>query len=447
MRSRKNSKTTGRIVSVAFILTCTLSSLAIIPNPNVSIGRPTYSNVKNPSDATDGKSKTICMSHSSDSVPFYIAINLGEITATRVLLKWDASGWSYWVTGAVPADYTIDLSDNSTDGVDGDWTTVVTVADNPVKSRSHSFDLDGNTWVRMSITADYGTTTTRIAAVDIYDISDGCEDYWVFLGNSITCEVFNTIDTGKAFMDLIAKVRPEYTPCGIPASKGGFTSQDIRDNLGQIMKMNPDAKYYALSIGTNDGNLDKFEANIQAIIDTIKNAGAVPVLARTCATRGGKKLEYAEKCDELTTANDLVPGPDLFTLFNEHSPDYFRDELHPSPAGVTAFHQAWADAAVAAGLYSGQTALVTPEITGHNTILLQNRGLDFTAQTDDNIVLNVFNLNGRLVYSHTKKVAAGQKVSFDFMPESGVLSSGAYLLRVNGAGSEFTSRIVTKGIR
>lgn len=431
MKIQKNTKITGRISSIALVIACTSSAFAIIPNPIISLGKPTYSNAANPSNATDGNGTTDCRSHPSDSTPFYIAINLGETTATRVLLMWDThGGWSYWVTESSPADYTIALSSNSTNGADGDWTTVVTVTGNPVKARSHSFDLNGNTWVRMSMTAGYGTTTTRMGAIDLYDISDGCEDYWVFLGNSITCEVFNTIDTGGAFMDLIAQARPAYTPCVLPASKGGFTSRDIRDNLGQIIEMNPDAKYYALCIGTNDGNLSDFEVNVQAIIDSIKDAGAVPVLARTFATRSGKKLEYAEKCDELTAANDLIPGPDFFTIFNDHTPEYFKDELHPSAAGVTAFHQAWADAVIAAGLYGRQTALIEPEISRHTANLLQEKGPGFTARNDDDIVLKAFNLNGRLVYSHTKSAGFGQRINLNSMIESSGLSPGTYLVFV-----------------
>jgi lysophospholipase L1-like esterase len=45
--------------------------------------------------------------------------------------------------------------------------------------------------------------------------------------------------------------------------------------------------------------------------------------------------------DEITTANNLIPGPDLYTLVRAH-PDYLGpDGLHPSGAGSVAINALW----------------------------------------------------------------------------------------------------------
>ncbi len=442
MHNQRSIKVTITLLPVFYMLACVWPVFAIVPSPIISIGRPTYSNANNASNATDGSYTTDIREYPSSDDPFYIAIDLGATTSSRVLLKWnDRDGWSYWVNSYSPSDYTVDLSANSTNGADGDWTTVVTVTGNRVKARSHSFDLNGNTWVRMTMTAGPGSISTRITQVDIYDISDGCEDYWVFLGNSITCHTFNQneFDEFDVFWDIITEARPRYTPCGVAASQGGFTSTDIRNNLNEIVRANPDAKYYGIMIGTNDGNLSTFEANVQAIIDTLKSIGAVPVLARTFATASGGKLEYAEKCDELTAKNNLVAGPDFYTIFSEHD-DYFLDDLHPNTAGVAAIHRGWADAALAAGLYNGTVDTHRSPRLSEKT--KQMSGSACVPRVNDRVETALYSLDGRLLFSCSEMARGGKKPDLGPKLTGSDLSKGVYVVKVTGGGIDIVGKYI-----
>ncbi len=99
---------------------------------------------------------------------------------TRLLLSWDDGGtYNYedptsTTVYGFPGAYTIETSANSTTGTDGDWTNVVTVTGNQVRTRAHSFDFTGMTWVRMTVTAappNESSNGVQLGQIDIHDIS------------------------------------------------------------------------------------------------------------------------------------------------------------------------------------------------------------------------------------------------------------------------------------
>lgn len=243
---------------------------------------------------------------------------------------------------------------------------------------------------------------------------------------------------------MINESYPDYFPAMIGAGHGGYSSQSFYDRMDIILDANPGAKYYAIVLGTNDAGSDPydFKSRMQYIIDRIQTIGAVPILATTFYARDayhqGYVGDYAAKCLELTAENNLIPGPDFHTIFEEHVNEYFYDDLHPNEAGEIAIHRAWADAAIAAGLYG--TMVNQPFLlTGKN---LHLSGLTFTPVTNGRVALEVFSLNGQLVFSLSEMAQAGQKLSLDYKLSAQSLSQAMYLLKVIGAGLNLTDTYI-----
>src|SRR5436190_131602 len=81
----------------------------------------------------------------------------------------------------LPADYLFQVSANSTNGMDGDWTAAVspgttnpiTVSANPFRTRAHALDFTGKTWIKMVITAapaNESANGVQIGEIDVHDI-------------------------------------------------------------------------------------------------------------------------------------------------------------------------------------------------------------------------------------------------------------------------------------
>ena len=99
---------------------------------------------------------------------------------------------------------------DSTNGKNGTWTTVVTVTGNLVMNRAHSFDFTGQRWARLVLTGptpktyEYGIQLDEIL---LHDVSNGTDDSWIFVGDSITAEIFRlTPEHQPSFPQLVQKV-------------------------------------------------------------------------------------------------------------------------------------------------------------------------------------------------------------------------------------------------
>src|SRR4029079_11774372 len=129
-------------------------------------------------------------------LPASVAINLGP-GPTRLLVQWDDGGtYNYkdpTTVYGLPMGYTIDVSGDTTDGANGTWSTVVMITDNAVRSRGHTIDFTGKSWLRLSITAappNISGNGVQIGEIDVHDISAAGatglpDDTWFFMGDSI----------------------------------------------------------------------------------------------------------------------------------------------------------------------------------------------------------------------------------------------------------------------
>jgi lysophospholipase L1-like esterase len=331
-----------------------------IANPLVSRGKPVFGSGLNPKGANDGSYKTYggtwqCGKVTAEN-PGWVAIKIGS-GPTRLLLNWHAGGsFNYLETDyGSPGAYRIETSNDSTNGVNGTWKTVVTVPNVLVHGQANSFDFTGQSWVKMVVTGipSVSPNGVGIDEIDVHDVSAAISDTWFFMGDSITAFAFDRVsDTHQpSFAAIIAQRHAGFFPEMINGGIGGENSLDATKHIDEWLKLNPDQHFWGLGYGTNDsaGNTQDpapFKSNMQTLITKIKAAGHVPILARIPFATDGQHdhiPSFNRAIDELTASNGLLPGPDLYEWFKAH-PDELRDKLHPTDQGIVSMNRLWADA-------------------------------------------------------------------------------------------------------
>jgi lysophospholipase L1-like esterase len=272
--------------------------------------------------------------------PAWAAIRL-QRSYRRLLLTWTSShNHDYFEQfyGA-PRDYRLETSADSTDGADGTWTVVAEVRGNPTRSRAHALPFEGQRWVRMVVTAlpervnEWGLFLDEI---ELHDLSSGGDDVWVFLGDSIVAGVFDRADERRpSFAESVAVLHPGYTPAMINAGLPRLRSWEAIDRVDEVLALNPDARVVAITLGSNDGDLDKLQAALDAIVGKVLAAGKIPLLSRIPFQTKYDQDYVAVKnrvIDRIVLERHLLPGPDLYGWFKAR-PGRLHDGLHPDGPG------------------------------------------------------------------------------------------------------------------
>jgi lysophospholipase L1-like esterase len=328
----------------------------LIPNPLVSRSKPVFPPAA--AGINDGRYKTGGPSWNAGrptaAAPAFAAIQVGA-GYRRLLLSWTASGnYNYTdVQFGAPSDYRLETSNDSTNGSDGTWNMVgVAITGNTVRTRAHSFDFQDQSWVRMVVTGSVANVS--IDEIDVHDISNGSEDTWVFLGDSITAFAYDrdTPQDQPSFAENVHARHPAYFPAMINAGIGSELTGNGLARVDNALLLNPDFHFFAIGYGTNDewGNhtdTSVFTANLQSMIDKIVAAGRVPVIAHVPASPDGNHNTldlYNTAIDQLATRNKLPFGPDLYGWFLVHADQLQPDRVHPLPTGRVAMNQLWAGA-------------------------------------------------------------------------------------------------------
>jgi acyl-CoA thioesterase I len=299
----------------------------------------------------------------TDAAPAWVALKLAA-TPTRVLVSWDDTGTYDYKTPpdkavyGQPAAYSIEVSADSTNGADGTWTTVVPAVTNAVRTRGHAFDFTGKSWIKMTVTATPSNAAGNviIAEIDVHDISatgTGLpEDTWFFMGDSITAFAYDRRAANQPiFADLVHTAAPAYMPAMINGGIGSELTANGLARLDEMLALNPDYRFFAITYGTNDSWGNKtdtttYRTNLQAMITKLKAAGREPVLSHVPYSDDGNHDTLAvfnAVVDELTQQNGLQIGPDLTTWFMAHT-DQLSDKVHPNIDGQKAMNKLWADA-------------------------------------------------------------------------------------------------------
>ena len=203
-------------------------------------------------------------------------------------------------------------------------------------------------------------------------------DNYIGLGDSIT----------KGSGDDIASDGIGYEPVlagNLTSAKGylhyvinegvsGHTSSDGSSRISSILTKYPQEIFFLIQYGTNDAKLEPvprpsglglntshpkypgtFKDHIQQIIDSIKNEGRIPYLAKIPKAFGSREYmnsiiqEYNQVVDELYFENNLgVIPPDFYTFF-ENNPSQMADDLHPNGTGYQSMAREWRDLIINSG--------------------------------------------------------------------------------------------------
>jgi acyl-CoA thioesterase I len=287
--------------------------------------------------------------------PAWVAIDIGA-GPRRLLLNWSAAGsFNYEETDyGSPGAYRIETSGDSTDGANGTWRTAVDVLAVSVHGQANSFDFTGQRWVKLVVTRTpvQSPNGVQISEIDVHDITVGERDSWFFLGDSITALAFNRAPLHQpSFAAWVHERHPDYFPAMINGGTGGDKSDEGAAHIGDWLTRNPDARFWAIAYGTNDaaGNASettRFRANMQAIVDSVRAAGRVPILAAIPFASDGQHRhipEFNRALDELRVTASLPKGPDLYTWFAAH-PEELRDGVHPNDRGIQSMNRLWGEA-------------------------------------------------------------------------------------------------------
>ena len=341
---------------LAIICIIDISAQAMIANPIISRQKPTCGSTSGTAILVDGKFNTHAWPVANGS---WVAIKVGA-GPTRVFFNWNnpAYSWSDNIGQAtscknnmsVPRDYDILTSSNSTNGLDGNWTTVDSVRANTVTARGHLIDFTGACWVKMSIIKGGG----QLDEIEVFDASKGAQDIWFFPGTSITANTYKELFVSERnFADIVAAAHPGFNPAMIRGGIGCINSTTFAADVSKYLAMTRNVHYWAIEMGTNDawGGTDSgvaaFTKNMQLVIDSCKAAGIQPIIARMIATDSAKagwqvNSNYLKAIDSLTSVNNLIQGPDLYAWFKTHRGGYNPDGVHPNRIGGAAIQKLWA---------------------------------------------------------------------------------------------------------
>ena len=294
--------------------------------------------VKNPTPAEPG----IC------------AFDVGK-GPTRLLLSWQSSGnpsYEETMYGG-PGRYRIETSVDSTNGKNGSWKIAVTIDDNLVMNRAHAVDFAGQRWLRFVLTGKSPHTYehgVQLDALQVHDISQGARDTWVFVGDSITAELYRGGGVAPSLATLINKRSPAHTPVVLTAGSGFFKAETILERLPKWMALNADVMTWCIGIGSNDNPNDPigYRMNLESIVKTLQAAGKTVMIARIPWQKQSDVKWLNAEIDTVTEKYGLTRGPDFHSYFKAH-PDHLRDGLHPTIEGAREMHRLWAEAVK--GLY------------------------------------------------------------------------------------------------
>lgn len=357
----------------ALLLVLSASSFAAVtPNPRVSLGKPLQASPSsNAALLNDGRFGG-AWNYVAGS---WAAMQVGA-GPTKVLVTWNESSgnWSDKIpsSGACqsgvtyPTSYRILTSANSTDGANGTWDTLVRVTGNLVGSRTHRLDFAGKSWVKMLIVAGSG----RMDELEVFDASRGADDAWFFMGTSITMMTYKSNIPDSNFSDMIHARVPANTPSIVRGGTGCINSTQVLASIRDYLDQMGDCRYLAIEMATNDAwgggdwNYGTYIRNMQAIIDSAKGRGLVPIVARPMATdsaRAGWQVNpiYVAGIDSLVRVNSLIPGPDLNGWFRGHPEQLSSDGVHPAVSGAQSLIRLWADA-MRANAYAGASGIASP---------------------------------------------------------------------------------------
>ncbi len=353
---KNNIKHTNRLLAITLFVFMSIAGFAqITPNELISREKPAYSSNNDASRLVDNIFGYGVFTVSEDA---WVAIEVGE-GPSEVFITWNNSGYSWSDVIAsetsckqgtsIPVDYTIQISGNSTDGEDGDWTIVDSITDNTVTTRGHRVTFEGASWIKIVIDSGGGS----FDEVEVFDMSDNGTDTWFFPGTSISANAFKSAPD-STFADDVTANHPGFTPLMIRGGIPCMNSTSFANDIDLYLENAGNVNYWAIEMGTNDAwggsnyYVETFRENMEIVIEKCLENGITPIIARMIGTNedsAGWQVheDYLTAIDELTEEYGLIEGPDFFTWFSTHPNDLSSDGVHPSDSGNARMQKLWAE--------------------------------------------------------------------------------------------------------
>ena len=326
----------------------TTRGIAIVPAPRVRAKVLEIPGMGTLEWLQDNKGRTLVKDLPMDT---YVVFRLPR-TYSRLLFQWMSSfNYNYidsrW---GAPESYQIDISGNSTNGIDGDWTNAADVKNNYMAARTHVLNGEDIRWVRFRVTGG----GVAIDEIDIHDLGQ-CQpgdawDTWGFIGDSITAFAFwRDADAGKPFNTWVNEQCPERSPSMMNFGVGGDKAEDVYARLKRTIDLNEAVYFWAVGVGSNDSDAERYEQYMRNILDMLTERGKQPIIARipySSVLSDDRIRSLNAIVDKLTTEYNLPAGPDLYTGFKRNRLYLASDGLHPSYKGMEAMNELWAKTAL-----------------------------------------------------------------------------------------------------
>jgi len=345
--------------------------------PVISRSVPAFASSDYPANANDNNYSTCWRG----AIPGWIAYDLSAVPAGKrgqVVVAWydtdtldyDPAPRNSYYNGFLQ-DYTIQgnaATGGAASAPTSGWVTLATVTGNSYRSRQSVVNLTGYNWIRLNISTlkTQGGTNTCIN-VDVHDASQGAQDDWIFLGDSITAGGL-MVAGDNTFAQMINTAKPGYFPVAECGGIAGAYSWQGAQYINSWLAVFP-GKYVGIAYGTNDAGGDTTGAAAyytyeETIVKAVLAAGKVPVVSKifysTNASYTNYLPSYNAQIDALYAAYpQIIKGPDFWTFFKNNPSLLGSDGIHPSDAGYVAMRQEWANVALAS-IYNGGTNTLTP---------------------------------------------------------------------------------------
>ncbi len=336
-----------------------MGEMKIDPNPVISRDVPAYSKEgnKTASKGNDENYSSFWEGKSED----YLAYDLSAVPADQrkiVDAVWYTTNTydnlGEWVTKVnEPTSYVIEVNDaEGGQYPENDWKEAVTVEDNVLSSRQHLIDFEGYNWIRFRlVTADGKEDVNCKINFDIHDASNGLNDSWLFIGDSITAGGMGNSLTASSYATFISGFDNRYFPIQENAGIGGLTSKDGKKNIDRWLETYP-GKYVSLAYGTNDawGGLgeNNYYNNTVYMVNAVIEAGKIPVLPTIPYSTNNDVLKnldkYNAKIQQIYEEYPQVDkGPDFFSIIKEDTSILGGDGVHPNSKGYEKMRRVWAE--------------------------------------------------------------------------------------------------------
>jgi fibronectin type 3 domain-containing protein/predicted esterase len=289
------------------------------------------------------------------------------------------------------------ISDNSTDGTNGNWTEVTSPYVSQYENDLQKFDIPqayGEKWVRLSFTNN-SSGIVYLKEFGLYQFSlTGRDNYFLICGASIE-EAWGSHNEIKSEIEA-AFPGEGYEPVIFNVSVSGQNVGGLASQIDAILARHPHASYVFVHQGGNNVTPRRpmaysdlfssymkvqFENQFNKIAESIINAGKIPVFSRISfrdyktepKVNGGLNQEVGSLPFNIVVDNIIQKYTPEFYNFNEKKGriDLYEltlnnqnlltayDGIHPVVSQTDKFIKYWVNTAVRY-IYKGEWAPVTP---------------------------------------------------------------------------------------